>query len=110
MPSTKRIPASDLALVYEKLETGYVLHAPSNGWSDLTLPHEDAVDYEVEGIVYSAILVGMQAASESLQSLAHVFLREPGCGGTWCVVDQGNSDALVWQADPASEPPPPEDE
>lgn len=94
-----------LNLMYE----GYVLNTPTidskNPKSELTLPMNLDVQYEVPGIMWYVLEEFIERMKNrhdknSLLNLRKVQLREPECGVAWVIVHDSNTSALRWQVTP----------
>ena len=96
---------SDLTGVWLLLREGGILHTPVGIKCELTFLHEETVEAECSAVIWTAYLQSIRNGTNA-HALKHVFLREPNCAGTWCIVSARNIEALEWEADPANEPTP----
>lgn len=96
------------AVLQKILSEGMVLTEP--GYAnvcELVLPYEMDVQFECPKIIWLGLTAAIQMSAEVAESLRKVYLKEPGCGGTWSICAKTNLEALTWEC---AEEPPPQDE
>lgn len=92
--------------VFAKLKEGYVLHeatGPGKKFSELTLVNGENVEFEVPGVIFRTLEKCFRTAPPGMFNddvPKVIFMQEPGCAPTWCIVAADNELALQYQVSP----------
>lgn len=110
---TKFVPTPVLKSVEDVLQKilsdGMILNDPGRAnVCELVLPYEMDVQFECPKVIWLGLTAAIHMDAEVAAELRKVYLKEPGCGGTWSIVAKTNIEALKWEC--AEEPPIQDDE